>query len=182
MREGRGVRRRLHNIAALLSLLLCVATLVAWVASYFAQPHWSMRHGRMGQAGFAVWRGTFWCGTSDPLDIPPEATTMKWADTRPMKKVLWCGFGFQSGEEVSLVNLAAHGTPGFVSRYDHLLGVMYPAWAVVLLTGLIPARLVPRWLAALRARHRETRGLCSRCGYDLRASPDRCPECGRDAA
>jgi len=34
------------------------------------------------------------------------------------------------------------------------------------------------WWPVIRDRRRTRDGRCVRCGYDLRASPERCPECG----
>jgi hypothetical protein len=53
-----------------------------------------------------------------------------------------------------------------------------PYWVpltLALLFSAISGRLV---FSDLRGRRRLRRGLCPRCGYDLRATPDCCPECG----
>jgi hypothetical protein len=54
-------------------------------------------------------------------------------------------------------------------------GVIVPVWILIL------ALLLPAWVAGRglsRMIHRHVHGLCAKCGYDLRASLLRCPECG----
>jgi hypothetical protein len=46
---------------------------------------------------------------------------------------------------------------------------------IVLALALLPITLGVR---SARAKSRNETGVCSTRGYDLRATPDRCPECG----
>jgi hypothetical protein len=53
--------------------------------------------------------------------------------------------------------------------------VAVPYWMIGVATLLLPTA----WLIHRRAlAKRHVAGECVTCGYDLRASPDRCPECG----
>jgi len=50
-----------------------------------------------------------------------------------------------------------------------------PHWAFAIVLAIAPLA----WLIALRKRLQiRRRGECRVCGYDLRATPERCPECG----
>ncbi len=56
-----------------------------------------------------------------------------------------------------------------------------PSWAVVAVLAL--ALLVEAIRKSLQARRNRQRvGLCEGCGYDLRATPEKCPECGLEVA
>ena len=51
--------------------------------------------------------------------------------------------------------------------------VLFPLLMLAIL-ALVGFATHDRRLAVRRRQH----GLCPTCGYDLRATPDRCPECG----
>jgi hypothetical protein len=65
-----------------------------------------------------------------------------------------------------------------------VLGAMGPGAQIGILFVLsfsMLACLGHRWLRAHQIwqwEKRERQGLCHICGYDLRGTPDRCPECG----
>ncbi|MBC8106145.1 MAG: hypothetical protein H7Z14_06110 [Anaerolineae bacterium] len=63
-----------------------------------------------------------------------------------------------------------------VSAGGRWFAVRYSTLMVVF--GLIP---LCKLISTLRSR-RFGSGMCARCGYDLRATPDRCPECGAVAS
>ena len=61
--------------------------------------------------------------------------------------------------------------------YDTFRALVIPFWAPLCLFAALPVIRLAR-----HARRKPPPGHCRRCGYDLRASPDRCPECGAAAA
>jgi hypothetical protein len=111
-------------------------------------------------------------GTSDPADIDWEFTgwgagdrwTARWGDEwRGMR--LHFDFTFRPCD----------GRPGWS---DQSREVVVPFYLLALITSTLPAVRLAQFARDKARRPRRHQGLCPACGYDLHASPDRCPECG----
>jgi hypothetical protein len=164
---SRAVNRRVFNVIALLSALLLAWACWAWVRSY--QP----RH-----MAFEASRGRlyvmFWEGGSRPLatEFWPGSTFATRAHelfgdvinpSRQGQGREWLGFGYAEGRTPSIPTVRI---------------VAIPLWFIVAVTGAVPVA----WLiGGARRRRRVRENRCLNCGYDLRASAGRCPECGTTA-
>ena len=65
--------------------------------------------------------------------------------------------------------------PSVVGQVVRQRIVASPFYAIVFVTSLLPLLRAKR---VVERTVRKRRGLCAVCGYDLCASPQRCPECG----
>jgi len=167
------MKRRLLNLLTALSLLLCVAVVVPWVRSHYVGEYLYWTPSGPPSRLFAVTSadGLLWLGVttgSIPLD-PPGTPRLQYYRDRPD---IW----------------AAGVHPGWNQlgfRFIHSTAVQTHVRAVILryslLTVCLSATPAFRALALARRRRRFKDGFCPRCGYDLRATPDRCPECGAPA-
>lgn len=111
-------------------------------------------------------------------DYPTRGPRLRWVHTAPNSIVdaySWlpekdCTLGF--GKHLVRYGYQPENAPKFTSKL-HVLGA--PFWAPVSLLSVWPGWCI---LRLIRHHRRVVQGLCVACGYDLRSSPDRCPECG----
>jgi hypothetical protein len=167
--------RILLNAATVLSLVLCVVTVAAWVRSYQARDivWWSLANRRL-RLEINTYRGGLFAGalTSGQINIllPPGTT---WRQSAPVT------YTEGGGSEGTLFNRL-----GFALDYQQKgpyakRQFACPYWFIVLLTAILPGVWLAGWWRRRARRLRMRPGLCRHCGYDCRATPERCPECGR---
>jgi 4-amino-4-deoxy-L-arabinose transferase-like glycosyltransferase len=192
----RRAARILFNAAAAISLLLCVATVAPWVRSYLVsdrlffqwyedaqdRSYWAQDTIKCGRGGIGINR-IVQSGERFPMLGPGyRAEHQARFGSVPIHGVTEAEYpnfhvgvgddpvwgGFKRGAY-------AYADPGHARPRAYGWQVVVPLWAVLGPAVLFPALWGWRW-RRLRKGHRA--GLCPTCGYDLRATPDRCPECG----
>lgn len=180
MRWGRWILGKTWVVSVALSAVLFVAVVGIWGRSYWRNDsivhtagtakemrstHLQLSHGHAVLS--SGWMRVGETMRQVTITLSPGGWTWDTdasGDRRVMPENAVAGFGYETFEHKQD---AIFGLSGW--------SVSVPLWFIALLCLPLPLIEVRR----CRMRRRIQReGLCKVCGYDLRASPERCPECG----
>ena len=175
----RRLARHLFTLSSAASLLLCVAVCVVWVRSYFVAEGWTHVERPAEGVNFARFHTLGWSRgralvARVMLEVGPDGR-----DELP--RVVYRRADRPGQMLANRQTTGIWGRLGFTREYDPRIGgrVTFPLWSVAAFGAALPGvHLVGRWYLLRAARRRTAAGLCPACGYDLRATPGRCPECG----
>ena len=163
---------RIIKVTALISLVLGVASVVAWIHSFFYSYRYWVMHvdSRIETLVFASNDGYLKIRHSDTLE--PIYRGRHEFEASEVKFVRW----LPRYQERPLVKIRNITIPP-----SQLL--ILPYWVLVVAFGSLPACWFSwHYRNARVVRRRAKRGLCVSCGYDLRGCDHVCPECGSCAA
>jgi hypothetical protein len=162
--------RLMLNIATLLSVLLCIAAAGLWVRSHRRMDvvrRWDA--GRRTEEIFLSNAGKVQLYANryvhDPVASLPEGAGMR-RGTYVVRPGLL-------DDPSARLGFRAHFGRG--ASPDYGVGVTLPDWFIVAIAAALPGG---RGLRRILRGRAAGPGVCVKCGYDLRATPERCPECG----
>jgi hypothetical protein len=179
------MKRRLFTILSALSLLLFVAVIVMWVLSYSGtyslvrkQPT-SITRVDCSRGRFFASRASGISGTGSGLWAHDGPAAAPWRSGRAFPPLdLDDGMRSESGGGYRAIAGVGYGGGTLAGTGAALRVISAPHWLVALATAALPAAWLTRWQRERVRARRLHGGCCERCGYDLRATRQRCPECG----
>ena len=193
MRHSRGYNAAMSRVpgillrsAIVLSLLLTIASSFFWIRSYWTCDWLTYCRTRQGPYQYPIHRSAMLRSTDGHIVIAvgpysweainPAALSIpegfNWSRRQTYhgweewnNHIVWHRFGFQ------YINSRKNWPIGPVA----VRGVQFPYWSATIAFALAPLLALSSYL---RHRNRRTSNACPTCGYDMRATPQRCPECG----
>ena len=150
--------RWLVNSMVILSTLLCVVTTALWIQHTLIS-HWT--DGVWGESPQPLFRWTLDEGGVWGGYVRRTATVVSKRTTYTEIH----GLGFYYQHDIGLF------APN-VESFDFYVGY----WLLLAVGSILPIC----WFCTVmwRKTRKPKIGMCATCGYDLRATPERCPECG----